>query len=281
MAHFGQSFWRLWRPSPSDKVVKDRERNTSRDVRAYKVPYYVEKYRTIRHQPDDLFDSERYFLPRCLRPGMRVLDIGCACGGFFNILRSFEPTIEYKGIDVSEVLVAEARRIYSEGQFEVVDATTLPYPDGSFDLVQAWGVILHEPEYRKLIQEAWRVTRNAFLLDVRLQPRGREVVDKTQSFVLNPGGIRNYYIVPNGVEFFQSLLKLDPVPARIDTYGYEGRANEYTTLPEGATPLYLAACGIFKKHRRTGVTVVRLELPEAFSTDLVRRLRKSDVQFEQ
>lgn len=256
------------------------EKKPPRDLEVYKVPYYVEKYRTIRHQSEDLFQSEQYFLPRCLRPQMQVLDIGCACGGFFNILRSFEPTIEYRGVDISEVLIAEARRIYPEGQFEVVNSTTLPYPDHSFDLVQAWGVILHEPKYRKLIQEAWRVTRKTLLLDVRLQPHGREVVDKTRSFVLNPGGIQNYYIVPNGFEFFQSLLKLDPVPARIDTYGYEGRANQYTTLPEGTLPLYMVACGVFKKVGSVGETVVKLELPEAFSTDLTRRLRKFDIRFE-
>ncbi len=244
----------------------------TRDVAAYKVPYYVSKYRKIRHTAEELFKSERFFLPRCLKPGMRVLDIGCACGGFYNILHSFEPGIEYLGVDISEVLVEEARRVYPQGRFEVVDGTDLPFSDNDFDLVQAWGVTLHEPNYKRLLAEAWRLAREVVLFDVRLQTRGREVIDKERSFVLNPGGVRNYYIVPNAFEFLDWLLRLEPRPARVELFGYEGKANDFTTLPPGTQPLYMTGVGLFKAQSPAGGVAVKLDLPESLRRDLCRLL---------
>ena len=31
-----------------------------------------------------------------------MLDVGCASGGFFNIMRTLEPSIDYTGVDIAE-----------------------------------------------------------------------------------------------------------------------------------------------------------------------------------
>jgi ubiquinone/menaquinone biosynthesis C-methylase UbiE len=70
----------------------------------------------------------------------RVLDLGTGTGqGAFVIARRF-PNAEVIGADLAERMLAEARRqippeLAERIRFEQADASALPYPDGSFDLV--------------------------------------------------------------------------------------------------------------------------------------------------
>ena len=74
----------------------------------------LDYYSQHRHEVSDLYPSEKIFLPRVLFPGVKVLDVGCASGGFFNIMRTFEPLVEYTGIDLSEIAVIMAQKRYPE-----------------------------------------------------------------------------------------------------------------------------------------------------------------------
>ena len=70
----------------------------------------------------------------------RALDVGTGTGdGAFAIARRF-PEAEVVGGDLAEAMLAHARRkldgdLAERVRFEVADASRLPYPDGSFDLV--------------------------------------------------------------------------------------------------------------------------------------------------
>ena len=70
----------------------------------------------------------------------RALDLGTGSGaGAFAIARRF-PQTEVVGADLSDRMVAEARRkvppeLADRVRFEVADASRLPYPAASFDLV--------------------------------------------------------------------------------------------------------------------------------------------------
>ncbi len=70
----------------------------------------------------------------------RVLDVGCGTGaGTLFLAREF-PQARVRGLDLSEEMVAAAKAkvgLDPEGRiaFKVGDASALPYPDESFDLV--------------------------------------------------------------------------------------------------------------------------------------------------
>lgn len=63
------------------------------------------------------------------------------------------------GIDISEGMIAEARRRVPAGKFEIGDAEALPFADGSFDAVTCAFGVLHLPEPERAIAEAFRVLR--------------------------------------------------------------------------------------------------------------------------
>jgi ubiquinone/menaquinone biosynthesis C-methylase UbiE len=70
----------------------------------------------------------------------KALDLGTGTGqGAFAIARRF-PSTEVVGVDLADGMLAEARRktpaeLAQRVRFENGDAASLPFPDGSFDLV--------------------------------------------------------------------------------------------------------------------------------------------------
>jgi SAM-dependent methyltransferase len=65
----------------------------------------------------------------------RVLDVGTGTGVAALALADWFPSADVVGIDLSPAMLAQAERKGGRVRFEVADASRLPFPDGSFDLV--------------------------------------------------------------------------------------------------------------------------------------------------
>jgi SAM-dependent methyltransferase len=65
----------------------------------------------------------------------RVLDVGTGSGAVARLLSERWPDAQVTGVDVSPGMVEEARRLGSGEHYDVGDASALPYPDASFDLL--------------------------------------------------------------------------------------------------------------------------------------------------
>jgi len=108
----------------------------------------------------------RFFAATGLRPGMRVVDVGCGTLG----LRGLEPDLDITGVDRVE-------RPQYPGPFVQADATgRLPFDDRAFDLAYASSVIEHiEP-----------AARPAFAAEIRRVARGWFVQTPAWSFPIEP-----------------------------------------------------------------------------------------------
>jgi SAM-dependent methyltransferase len=112
-----------------------------------------------------------YLLPR-LRPGMRLLDIGCGPGTITTGLARAVSPGEVVGIDVAPAVIEEAARHLAESgvtnaRFEVASVYALPYDDASFDVVHAHQVLQHLAKPADAASEALRVLKPGGLLAVR------------------------------------------------------------------------------------------------------------------
>ena len=99
-----------------------------------------------------------------LRPGHRVLDVGCGSGGALPaVLERISPGGHAVGVDLSETMIAEARRRWASPgrplRFEIADARALPFETGSFDACRTDRMMSHVPQPESALAEMLRVTR--------------------------------------------------------------------------------------------------------------------------
>ncbi len=147
---------KFWQRSPCDSWFTNEARGT------------LAFYRSL--------DEHRYKVHRRLQSavgfektsGLRVLEIGCGCGS--EAERFARASAHYTAVDLTNAAVSITRRRFQlanlEGRFVQGDAETLPFADGSFDLVYSHGVLHHTPDTPRTIREVHRV----------LSPGGRAVV---------------------------------------------------------------------------------------------------------
>lgn len=101
-----------------------------------------------------------------LKDCRRVLDVGCGIGSFESRLQQ----LGIVGLDSSKDMLNEAKK-RSEAEYVLGDAENLCFETLSFDAVMYITTLEFIPDYRKSIQEAFRV----------LQPKGRLLI-----MLLNP-----------------------------------------------------------------------------------------------
>lgn len=107
-----------------------------------------------------------------IRPGHDVLDVGCANGLHMRVLAPLCRAVT--GVDINERMLALARaRLSAEGlgnaRVEAASASSLPFPDHSFDLAYSFSTLLLVPNLTGALAEMARV----------LRPGGTAVVDLT------------------------------------------------------------------------------------------------------
>lgn len=117
-----------------------------------------------------------------LGPGTHVLDIGCGIGGPARTLAA-EFACSVVGVDLTHEFIRAARmltaRLGMDAQcsFEHGNATTLPFPDGSFDLAWSQNMLMNVSDKAQLFDEIVRVLKPGahFALETVLAGDGRAI----------------------------------------------------------------------------------------------------------
>ena len=108
-------------------------------------------------------DRHAAFLLPSLRPGQRVLDVGCGPGSITKgLAERVAPGGEAVGVDLDTAFVAAARDAWSAVpglRFEEADAAALPFDDASFDVAFLHAVLQHVESPAAVLAEVRRVVR--------------------------------------------------------------------------------------------------------------------------
>ena len=149
-----------------------------------------------------------------LKPGMKVLELGCGDGTLWNVDRDKIPEqTEIVVSDISDGMLRDARRTIgaddSRFRFRVFDAGRIPYDEDSFDLVIANHVLFYCEDIPKVCKEVKRVLKpgGRFVCSTYGNDHMREVSELVQKFddriVLAAKNLYERFGKENGEEILQ------------------------------------------------------------------------------
>jgi SAM-dependent methyltransferase len=141
-----------------------------------------------------------------IRPGMRVLDVGCGTGVVTrDVCARVGPRGTVVGLDPSRAFIARARsraraaRLLGRCTFRVGDGLRLPFAGGTFDAALAVTVLLHVARGDRILEEMVRVTRPGGRVAVLDQDYGTlalDLPDRALTRRIVEGHAARYYADP-------------------------------------------------------------------------------------
>ncbi len=93
-----------------------------------------------------------------LKPGSKILEIGCGIGGV--VFELDKQGHDITGIDISSEAIAYGLKKYGDIKLEVQAAEVLPYENKSFDIVLSFDLFEHIAQIDKHVSEVFRVLKN-------------------------------------------------------------------------------------------------------------------------
>merc|ERR1712007_352722 len=164
--------------------------------------------------------------PIGLKPGMKVLDIGCGTGGSaFYMARNFG--CEVLGLDLSDNMLAVAyehkltmeEKVQHLVSFRFLDATLAEFPENYFDCVYTRDAVMHIAEKELMYSK----------------DRGYQLVTVQEyGNVLKKVGFKNVQAIDKTAEFISILkMEMDKFKPTKDKFIREFSLKDYKDLTEG------------------------------------------------
>lgn len=108
-------------------------------------------------------------------PGQAVLDVACGTGIVARTAAErLNETDTVVGVDLNESMLAVARRLRPDIEWRLADAATLPFDDGSFDVVFCQAALMFFADPVAALREMARVAGRTGLVAVLVPGRLRE-----------------------------------------------------------------------------------------------------------
>jgi SAM-dependent methyltransferase len=157
----------------------------------------------------------RRFLAENVRPHMRVLDVGCATG---YLTADLPPSVDVVGLDISEAMLAEARKQRPAGVFRIHDFhQPVPADLGTFDVILASSCFDFCEDVNAVIGNLARVLRPGGMLFFSIDER-RESLTLQREASLNLKG--------DGIDLHLFFYTPEQVRAALSAAGLQVRSCE-------------------------------------------------------
>jgi len=178
-----------------------------------------------RKNYNDLYLGEKILLNEYFKKGCSVLDVGCAQGGFVNILSQIEKKFSYLGIDYNEEMLAIAKKKQPNYKFINIKKNNFSkYINQKFDLVIIFGILHLNKDWKKIIKEGYKLTKKYLIFDLR---ESNKKISK--NIYLNLGNSKKkipYNVIETKkIEIF---LKNEFKNKKIVKVSYDGLSSKYS-----------------------------------------------------
>lgn len=191
---------------------------------------------------EDFFESEKKLLALINENILSTLDIGCAYGKYYELIRNYFPNTTFSGIDIVDEQIRVAKKNYPNFDFwcgNVLKKKNIK----KYDLVNATGVVQHEPNYNDLIDLILNISNKYSLFDLKIINSNNDICDINKSFC----GDKNNKLLYNLLSFkkFYDYIISKNYISDIYLYGYETKINSRTVIPSNIKKIF--SCGILLK----------------------------------
>ena len=177
-----------------------------------------------RKNYNSLYIGERILLDQYFKKNYSVLDIGCAQGGFINILKKINKKFTYVGIDYNKKMLDIAKKRYPNNEFVYTKQNDYSkYIKKKFDLVIIFGILHLNKEWKKIIKEAYKLSKRYLIFDLR---ESNKIIKK--KIYLNLGNKKKipYYIIKR--KEVENFLKKEFRNKEIIKLSYDGLPSKYS-----------------------------------------------------
>lgn len=134
------------------------------------IGFFLDSDRRRKLQP-----AEDFIQAAGIKPGMRVLEIGCGSGAYTTfVARAIGPEGKVEALDIQPAMLAQLEKKLSQPAFQDIhnitlhqaDAYQLPFGDGELDLVYLVTVLPEIPDQARALKEISRVLKPGGILAV-------------------------------------------------------------------------------------------------------------------
>jgi 2-polyprenyl-3-methyl-5-hydroxy-6-metoxy-1,4-benzoquinol methylase len=120
-----------------------------------------------RQKQEDLYLGEKFFLSKVLFEHCSILDIGCAQGGLYKILKSYLKSFNYTGIDSSEKMISKAKKKYPKANFHLIKNNDFKKLKKKYNIVIIYGVLHLTSEWKQILINSKNLFKNFLIFDLR------------------------------------------------------------------------------------------------------------------
>ncbi|MFC1462600.1 class I SAM-dependent methyltransferase [Verrucomicrobiota bacterium] len=220
------------------------------EIQFYKHKSKSDSYIKIhesRKKWEHYFESQQVIMEKIIRPGMRVLDVGCATGACYEALKGRFGEIDYTGFDISPAELEFGKARYPEARFVCGNFYEHDFGDSSYDVVVANLIVSHQRDWKDFIGRLIELSMKYVIFDVRLRHDGTTITDLDTSYLYYHGsGRRNHMVVFNTYEFL-SFLHIDTFRLKkIAVHGYYPKDKTSGFIPMPKSKMIAAGFGLEK-----------------------------------
>ena len=196
---------------------------------------------------EDYYKSQRVIMEKIIKPGMSVLDVGCAAGGLYEVLEGKFGNIRYTGFDLSPAELEVGRKLYPKANFICGNFYEHDFQGETFDLVIGNLIVSHQRDWKKFINRMVCLSRKYIIFDVRLRYDASTITDIDTSYLFYHGsGKRNHMVVFNFYELFNFLNIEQFNLNKITVYGYYAPDKTSGFIPMPKSKMIAAGFGLEK-----------------------------------
>lgn len=186
------------------------------------------------------FQSETYFIDKIFPEKLTsVLDVGCSCGRWIELLKSRGFSGVYHGIDISLPSIQRGRKNYPQCLFDHRNFLEMSC-DSLYEFVNATGVVQHETAYLALIKKMVATSSHHVLFDLKLANIDTPLVDIEQCYC--EVGAEKIHMVVLPMTYLIDLLS-DIGIGKVAILGYETPVNRTTVRPKSINKW--VSCGVY------------------------------------